>query len=131
MEEVDFARDTIAFVQMFLQMGITNPWFYRAFIGRLYYAAHHLGRRLLAEAGLQPADWRVNVHQRVTQELNQHYVVSGRMSRQAWLALGELCGLRLAADYELQRSIRLRHVNHALALFTRFAQECYHNLEVS
>jgi hypothetical protein len=53
MQEVEFAREALVFVQMFLHMGVTNAWLYRMLVGRLYYAAHHLGRRLLIEIGLQ------------------------------------------------------------------------------
>jgi len=56
--EIELARETTTFAEAFVHMGVTNPWFYRMLIGRLYYAAHHLGRRLLAEAGLKPENWR-------------------------------------------------------------------------
>jgi uncharacterized protein (UPF0332 family) len=131
MQEVEFAGETLRFAQMFLHMGVTNIWLYRMLLGRLYYAAHHLGRRLLIEVGLQPEQWRANVHQRVLNELNQHYVATGRMTLDAWTALDGLRDLRLRADYELARPIRLRDVNHAMALFTRFVDECYQFLGVS
>jgi uncharacterized protein (UPF0332 family) len=79
-EEVEFARETLRFSQMFTQMGVTNPWLYRMLLGRLYYAAHHLGRRLLIEVGLRPDQWRASVHQRVLNDLHQHYVATGRMT---------------------------------------------------
>ena len=125
MPEVEFARDTLMFVQLFLRMGVTHTWFYRMLIGRLYYAGHHLGRRLLIELGLQPDQWRANVHQRVLQEIHQHYVVPGRMTRGAHRALYELRDLRVTADYELATRVRLRHVNRAVSLFTLFTNECY------
>lgn len=131
MQEVEFAREALIFVQMFLRMGVTNTWLYRLMVGRLYYAAHHLGRRLLIEVDVQPEQWHVNVHQRVLNELHQHYVATGRMTPEAWTALDDLREIRRIADYELTTRIRLRHVNHALALFTRFANECYQILEVS
>jgi uncharacterized protein (UPF0332 family) len=131
MQEVEFSRETLTFAQMFLHMGVTNTWFYRMLVGKLYYAAHHLGRRLLIEIGLQPEQWRVNVHQRVLNELYQRYVVTGRMTLEAWRALNRLLNLRRTADYELARPIRLRHVNHAVTLFARFADECYQILGVS
>ncbi|HIE27719.1 TPA: hypothetical protein EYP66_10570 [Candidatus Poribacteria bacterium] len=64
-------------------------------------------------------------------ELNQHYVATGRMTLEVWRALNRLLDLRRTADYELARPIRLRHVNRAVALFTRFADECYRILGVS
>ena len=131
MQEVEFAREALRFAQMFLHMGVTNTWLYRMLVGRLYYAAHHLGRRLLIEAGLQPEQWRVNVHQRVLNELRRQYVATGRMTLQAWTALDRLRSLRQIADYELATSVRLRHVNRAVSLFTQFAEECYQILEVS
>ena len=131
MQEVDFARETLRFAQMFLHMGVTNTWLYRMLLGRLYYAAHHLGRRLLIEIGLQPEQWRANVHQRVLNELDQHYLATGRMTLEAWVALDKLRGLRQKADYELATPVRLRHLNQAILLFTQFAEECYQILGVS
>ncbi|MBI3922167.1 MAG: hypothetical protein HY318_12170 [Armatimonadetes bacterium] len=131
MPEVEFAKDTKTFVELFLQMGVSHQWFYRMMIGRLYYAAHHLGRRLLVEVGLQPDQWRGSVHQQVMSELYQHYVSTGLMTMEACRALGELCDLRGEADYELQKRRRLRDVNRAVALFTRFSEECCRILEVS
>jgi uncharacterized protein (UPF0332 family) len=100
-------------------------------VGRLYYAAHHLGRRLLIEAGLQPEQWRANVHQRVLNELHQQYVATGRMTVEAWTALDQLRNLRRTADYELGTRVRLRHVNRAVSLFTPFSDECYQILGVN
>ncbi len=131
MQEVEFARETLRFAQMFLHMGVTNTWLYRMLLGRLYYAAHHLGRRLLIEVGLQPDQWRANVHQQVLSELHQQYVATGRLTLDAWRALDGLRDLRLRADYELTRPIHLRQVNHAMALFTRFTNECYQILGVN
>jgi uncharacterized protein (UPF0332 family) len=131
MQEAEFAREALRFAQMFLHMGVTNTWLYRMLVGRLYYAAHHLGRRLLIEISMQPEQWRVNVHQRVLNELDQHYIATGRMTLGAWIALDRLRDLRRQADYELGKPIRLRNVNRAIALFARFADECYRILGVS
>ena len=131
MQEVDFARETLRFAQMFLHMGVTNVWLYRMLLGRLYYAAHHLGRRLLTEVGLQPDQWRANVHQQVLNELRQQYVATGRMTVDVWTALDQLRSLRRIADYELATPVRLRDVNRSVSLFTRFTEECYHILGVS
>ncbi|MBM3240570.1 hypothetical protein FJZ31_30160 [Candidatus Poribacteria bacterium] len=131
MQEVEFSKETLTFAQMFLHMGVTNTWFYRMLVGKLYYAAHHLGRRLLIEIGLQPEQWRANVHQRVLNELHRQYVATGRMTLEAWRALDGLLDLRRTADYELAKPIRLRHVNHALALFVCFSEESYRILGVS
>ena len=131
MQEVEFAREALRFAQMFLHMGVTNTWLYRMLVGRLYYAAHHLGRRLLIEIGLQPEQWRANVHQRVLTELNQQYVATGRITLGAWTALDQLRSLRRIADYELATPVRLRDVNRAVSLFTKFAEECFQILGVS
>jgi uncharacterized protein (UPF0332 family) len=130
MPEVEFARETLRFVQMFLHMGVTNIWLYRMLLGRLYYAAHHLGRRLCIEAGLDADGWRENVHRRVLDELHQHYVETGQMPIEVWRGLLRLRNWRLRADYELARPMRLRFVNQAVTLFTRFADECYQILGV-
>jgi len=131
MQEVEFAREALVFAKIFLHMGVTNTWLYRMLLGRLYYAAHHLGRRLLIEIGLQPEEWRANVHQRILNELRQQYVTTGRMALEAWTALDKLRNLRQTADYELATPVRLKHVNRAISLFTRFAEECYQILGVS
>ena len=131
MQEVEFAREALTFAQMFLHMGVTNTWLYRMLVGRLYYAAHHLGRRLLIEIGMQPEQWRANVHQRVLNELHRQYVTTGRMTFGAWTALDRLRGLRQTADYELATPVRLRNVNRAVSLFTQFSEECYQILGVS
>jgi len=131
MAEVEFARDTLAFAQFFLRMGVTHPWLFRMFLGRLYYAAHHLARRLLAEAGLQPEQWRLNVHQRVLNELQQHYVLPGRMGEEAWEALERLRDLRRTADYNLAARLRLRNMNQGLVSFQTFFDACCQILEVS
>jgi len=99
-------------------------------LGRLYYATHHLGRRLLIKIGLHPNQWRASVHQRVLNELRQQYVATGRMTLDAWRALNELRELRQIADYELTTRVQLRHVNRAISLFTPFADECYQILGV-
>lgn len=131
MPEIEFARQTLTFVQFFLLMGVTNEWFHRLLINRLYYAGHHFGRRLLLEAGLQPDQWRQNVHRRVLEELERNYVATERMSRDALDALSELRILRGASDYDLSRQIRLRDVRRAFALLNQFADECFRILEVS
>ncbi|MBM3236927.1 hypothetical protein FJZ31_11605 [Candidatus Poribacteria bacterium] len=131
MQEVEFARETLRFAQMFLHMGVTHTWLYRILMGRLYYATHHLGRRLLIEIGLQPEQWRANVHQRVLDELYHQFVATRRMSLDAWTALEELRGLRRRADYELATPVRLKNVNRAVSLFTLFAEECYQILGVN
>ena len=131
MQEVEFARETLRFAQMFLHMGVTNTWLHRMLVGRLYYAAHHLGRQLLIEIGMQPEQGHANVHQRVLDELYRQFVATRLMSLDAWTALEELRGLRRRADYELATPVRLKNVNRAVSLFTRFSEECYQILGVS
>ncbi len=131
MPEIGFAQDTLEYVKLFMRMGVTDSWLYRMLIGRMYYAAHHLGRRLLMEAGLQPDEWRGNVHQRVREELRVHYVVTQQMTPEALEALNRLLHFRRRADYELGEPVRLRDVNHAAALMDTFVVQCYRILEVS
>jgi len=124
MQELEFARQTLLFVQALLDMEVGHPWFYRMMLGRLYYAAHHLGRLLLQQEGLQPDQWRMNIHQRVIEELRQHFVVSGRVSNEVLRALAELRRLRRIADYDLSTRVRRRMVTHALGLYNTFLLEC-------
>ena len=131
MPEVDFARETRRFVETFRHMGVSNPWLHRMLVGRLYYAAHHVARRVLVAVGLQPDQWRANVHQQVLKELDSHCVATSRMTSSAWTALEQLRRLRVSADYDLTRAVRLRHVNAAVAWFDEFCDESYRILEVS
>lgn len=130
MPEIEFARDTLEYVKLFMRMGVTDSWLYRMLIGRMYYAAHHLGRRLLIEIGLQPNQWRDNVHQRVIEELNANYAFGGKMGRESVSALGRLRGMRRTADYDLTIPVRRRDVNHALSLLTQITTEFERVVEV-
>jgi len=131
MPEVEYAKQTQRFVQLLLDLGVTNPWFYRMMIGRLYYAAHHLARRLLVEAGLQPDQWRGAVHRQTIDGLQTHYVTTGRLTTSALDGLDELRDLRNRVDHRLDCAVRLRNVNCALTLFHRFARETWAILGVS
>ena len=130
MPELEFAQQTLLFVQALLNMEVGHPWFYRMMVGRLYYAAHHLGRLLLLREGLQPNQWRMNVHQRVIEELQQRFFAPGRMSDEAFRALVELRRLRRIADYDLSMRIRRRMVTRALELYNIFLLECQQILGV-
>jgi uncharacterized protein (UPF0332 family) len=130
MPELEFARQTLLFVQALLDIEVGHPWFYRMMVGRLYYAAHHLGRLLLQREGLQPNQWRVNVHRQVIEELRQRFVAHGRMSDEAFRALAELQRLRRIADYDLSMRIRRRMVTRALELYNTFLLECQQILGV-
>jgi uncharacterized protein (UPF0332 family) len=129
--EAELVRETMALVRALLLIGVGHPLLYRMLIGRMYYAAHHLGRRLLIEIGVLPDEWRQNVHRRVLEELERHYVSTGRMSREALDALSELRTLRIAVDYELSWRPRLSHVHRALELLELFANEGFRILWVS
>lgn len=131
MPEVDNARETIRFIRLLLDLGVTNEWFLRMMIGRMYYAAHHLGRRLLLQEGLQPGQWRASVHQRVLDELWARYVATGRLSKNGWNILNWLRDIRRTADYELSDPIRLRDVRRAARSLEALASECYRLLGVS
>jgi uncharacterized protein (UPF0332 family) len=124
-----FAQQILETARAFLQLGMNTQVIRRIIIGRLYYAAHHLGRRLLREVGLAPNRWRVGVHQRVLNELERHYVNTGLMSRDALDALFYLRRLRNWADYDLNRPIRTQNVNQALTSFILFFDVCRTILE--
>ncbi|MFQ6043425.1 MAG: hypothetical protein ACE5PV_21435, partial [Candidatus Poribacteria bacterium] len=83
MSEIDFARETSSIVQSLLQIGLRTQWMYRMMLSRLYYAAHHLGRLLLRNIGIDAHQWRSGVHHRVMHELRRHYVASGAMNSNA------------------------------------------------
>ena len=97
---------------------------YRIILSRLYYAAHHVGRLLLRNAGLTPEQWRVNVHRRVLDELEHRFVNTGAMRRNVLEALERLQRLRSQADYELTTTIRNRDITQAMNLFETYLDEC-------
>ncbi len=131
MPEIEFARATLIRVQALLLLGIQDEWMFRMMLGRLYYAGHYLGRVLLRQAGLQPEQWRQDVHRRVLRELRRRYVLTGRMNPVAPNWLRDLRNLRRGADYKLAPRIRLRDVRRAMDLLNRFFDECRNILGVT
>jgi uncharacterized protein (UPF0332 family) len=111
-------------------LDLRTQWSYRTTLSRLYYAAHHLGRLLLRNAGLTPHLWRRDVHDRVINELHRHYVLTGMMSRGTLHALRRLHGYRIQADYDLTIAIQPTQVSAAINLFMRYSNECYRILGV-
>jgi uncharacterized protein (UPF0332 family) len=104
---------------------------YRMMLSRLYYAAHHLGRRLLRNVGLHPQRWRQNVHVRVIQEVQRHFVTPGTMSAASLHTLWRLRRLRVRADYQLAVAITDQEMNEAVALFRTYLHDCARLLGVS
>ncbi len=131
MNEISFARETSSVVQSLLQIGLRTQWMYRMMLSRLYYAAHHLGRLLLRNIGIDAHQWRSGVHHRVINELKQHYVASGTMNANTLDTLERLRRYRIRADYNMASRIRERHVRSALNLFTVYLDECNRILEVT
>ena len=131
MNEIYFARETSSVVQALLQIGLRTQWMYRMMLSRLYYAAHHLGRLLLRNIGIDANQWRSGVHHRVIRELKQHYVASDAMNANTLDALEYLRRYRVRADYDMALRIRRRHVTRALNLFTVYLDECSHILGVT
>jgi len=122
--EIDFAREILAMVRAFLLLGMRTQPMYRIILSRLYYAAHHVGRLMLRNVGLTPEQWYADVHRRVLDELERHFVSTGTMSRNAWRSLWQLRQLRTLADYTLSTPIRLRNINQGMTLFTTYFDEC-------
>jgi uncharacterized protein (UPF0332 family) len=129
--EINFAREILAIVRAFLLLGMRTQPIYRIILSRLYYAAHHVGRLMLRNVGLMPEQWRLNIHQRVLDELEGCYVNTGIMRRNAFRALGRLRRLRIQADYELNVPIRNQDISYALNLFTVYFNECCRILGVN
>jgi len=129
--ELDYARETLAVIESLLRLGLRTPWFRRMVLSRLYYAAHHLARRLLRNAGLRPERWHQDVHRRVLWELERRFVNPGVMSANALHALWRLRRLRTRADYEITIVITDRDVDEAVAHFTVFLNEGSHILGVT
>jgi uncharacterized protein (UPF0332 family) len=130
MSELVFATEALNAARSFLQLDLRTQWSYRTTLSRLYYAAHHLGRLLLRNAGLTPHLWRRDVHDRVIKELHRHYVLTGMMSRGTLHALRRLHGYRIQADYDLTIAIQPTQVSAAINLFMRYSNECYRILGV-
>jgi len=122
--EINFAKEILAMVQAFLLLGMRTQPIYRIILSRLYYAAHHVGRLMLRNVGLAPEQWRGDVHRRVLDELRRHYVNTGMMNRDAWVALWDLRQLRIRTDYELFATIRNRDVTRAINFFETYFDEC-------
>jgi uncharacterized protein (UPF0332 family) len=129
--EINFAREILNFVRAFLLLEMRTQTIYRIILSRLYYAAHHVGRLMLRNIGLAPEQWRMNVHQRVLDELEERYVNTNIMSRNALDALRQLLRLRSVADYELNIRIRYRSISNALSLFETYFDECCRILGVN
>ena len=138
--ELDYARETLAVVQALpdsrdgfaqMQLGWRTQWLYRMILSRLYYAAHHLGRLLLSNVGLNPEQWRGDVHRRVLRELEGRYAIAGIMNANTLDALDRLRRYRIRADYELAFRIRFRALTDALNLFTIYFNECCRILGVT
>lgn len=130
MPELAFAQEALNAARAFLQLDLRTQWSYRTTLSRLYYAAHHLGRLLLQNVGLTPHLWRRDVHRRVINELEHHYVFTGVMSYDALEALEHLLRYRIQADYELTRVIQPTQITAAMNRFATFSNECYRILEV-
>jgi len=130
MPELVYAMEALNVAQAFQQLGLRTQWSYRTTLSRLYYAAHHLGRLLLRNMGLEPHHWRRNVHDRVINELQHHYVLTGMMSREALHALRRLRRYRIQADYNLTIVIQPTQITAAINLFTMYSNECYRILGV-
>jgi len=131
MPEVNLARETLDAAQAFQQLRLRTQWSYRTTLSRLYYAAHHLGRALLRSVGLMPQHWRRNVHERVIDELQNHYVLTGSMTGRTLYALRRLRIYRIQADYNLMIAIQPTQVNAAINLFTAYSNECLDILGVT
>ena len=107
MIEINFAREILAIARAFLLLGMRTQTIYRIILSRLYYAAHHVGRLMLRNVGLTPEQWRMDVHRRVLEELEEHFVNTGAMNRNALRVLRRLRRLRTVADYELISDIEM------------------------
>lgn len=130
MPELAFAQEALNAARAFLQLDLRTQWSYRTTLSRLYYAAHHLGRLLLRNVGLTPHSWRRDVHDRVINELQHHYVLTGMMSERTLHALRRLRRYRIKADYNLALAIQPTQITAAINLFMRYSNECYRILGV-
>lgn len=124
MIELEFAEEALRVVQAFLLLGMHTPFIYRMSLSRIYYAAHHLGRLLLTTVGLTPSQWRRDVHRRVLDELERHFVIPGRMSPDTWHTLSQLRSYRVRADYELDVPIAEPEVRDAVNYLETYIDEC-------
>ena len=125
MIELRFAEEALEAVRAFLQLGTHNQFIYRTSLSGIYYAAHHLGRLLLTTIGLMPDQWRRNVHRRVLDELERHFVNPGTMSSDALQMLTQLRAYRVHADYELDIPISEQDVRNAVNLLEAYIHECH------
>jgi uncharacterized protein (UPF0332 family) len=122
--ELQFAEEALGVVQAFLQLGMRTQFIYRTSLSRIYYAAHHLGRLLLTTVGLTPGQWRRDVHRRVLDELERHFVIPRRMSPRILRILNLLRAYRVRADYELDVQISESDVHDAVNRLETYIDEC-------
>lgn len=131
MIELQFAEEALGAVRAFLQLGMHNQFIYRTSLSRIYYAAHHLGRLVLTTVGLTPHQWRRNVHRRVLDELERHFVNPGTMSPRALRRLNLLRIYRVRADYTLDVQISEQDVLDAINHLEAYIHECRRILGVT
>lgn len=124
MIELQFAEEALEVVQAFLQLGMRTQFIQRTSLSRIYYAAHHLGRLLLTTVGLTPGQWRRDVHRRVLDELERHFVIPRRMSPRILRILNLLRAYRVRADYELDVQISESDVHDAVNHLETYIDEC-------
>ena len=72
-----------------------------------------------------PDQWCRNVHRRVLDELERHFVNPGTMSSDALQMLTQLRAYRVHADYELDIPISEQDVRNAVNLLEAYIHECH------
>jgi len=78
----------------------------------------------LTTVGLTPGQWRRDVHRRVLDELERHFVITRRMSPRILRILNLLRAYRIRADYELDVQISESDVHDAVNRLETYIDEC-------
>ena len=130
MDELNFAEETADRMKDLYGLAGNHEVIRRTIISRIYYSAHHLSRYLLMRLGLRPETWRMNIHQRVIDEIRRQFVVTNLMNPQIFLFLRDMRRYRVNADYELHTTISESDVENMFDRFDAYLNECKQVLEV-
>ena len=130
MDELDFVGETVARMKDLYGLAGHHEVIRRTIISRIYYSAHHLSRYLLMRLGLRPETWRMNIHQRVSDEIRRQFVVTNLMDRDIFSFLEFMRRSRVRADYQLHLTISEENVENMFERFDAYLNECRQVLEV-
>ncbi len=124
MDELNFVQETAARMKELYGLAGNHEVIRRTIISRIYYSAHHLSRYLLMRLGLRPETWRMNIHQRVIDEIRRQFVMTNLMNPQIATFLEDMRRYRVRSDYQLHLTISEGNVENMFEWFDAYLNEC-------